>query len=142
MSLEEEGVKPSKTMKSIDKEKEESNQLQNVEAYREAFSKIEAATNITDIKVLVPMFIVAEEQNFKMFKFVNSQADEIEYLDKQIEEMKLELKKYSGKNVLVSDDKRRELKELEERLSKTELRAEQFDLEYQQSLKKISSIKS
>jgi len=44
--------------------------------------------------------------------------------------MKAELKKYTGKGVVVSDDKRRELKELEEKLSKTELRAEQFELEY------------
>ena len=56
--------------------------------------------------------------------------------------MRLELKKYVGKGIVVSDDKRRELKDLEERLSKTELRAEQFELEYQQSIKKINSIKS
>lgn len=41
-------------MKSADKNvKEEPNQLQSVEAYEEALAKIEAATGITDIKVLV-----------------------------------------------------------------------------------------
>jgi len=44
--------------------------------------------------------------------------------------MKSELKKYSGKGAVISDDKKQELKELEEKLSKTELRAEQFELEY------------
>lgn len=77
-----------------------------------------------------------------MFKFVNSQSDEIEALNLQIDEMRLELKKYQGKGIIISDDKRKELKDLEERLSKTELRAEQFELEYQQSIKRVNSIKS
>ena len=77
-----------------------------------------------------------------MFKFVNSQSDEIEFLNQQIEDMRLELKKYMGKGIVISDDKWKELKELEEKLSKTELRAEQFELEYQQAIKWVNGIKS
>lgn len=91
---------------------------------------------------MVATFIQSEEQNFKMFKFVNSQSDEIEFLNQQIEDMRLELKKYIGKGIVISDDKWKELKELEEKLSKTELWAEQFELEYQQAIKWVNGIKS
>ena len=68
--------------------------LEKVEAYEEAFAKIEAATGIQNIDVLVAEFIKAEEANFKMFRFVNSQADEIEQLENSIQELKDELWKY------------------------------------------------
>lgn len=41
-------------------------------------------------------FIQAEEANFKMFRFVNSQADEIEGLENAIVELKEELWKYQA----------------------------------------------
>lgn len=44
-------------MKTTDKKKDESNQLQNIDAFEEALSKIEAATGITDIKQLVTKFV-------------------------------------------------------------------------------------
>lgn len=78
-----------------------------------------------------------------MFRFVNSQADEIEQLEISINELRDELKKYQaqGKSVNIDEKKRKELKDLEERLSKTELKAEQFELEFQQSLKKVNNLK-
>jgi len=67
-----------------------------------------------------------------MFRFVNSQADEIEQLENSIQELKDELRKYQaqGKSVNIDEKKRKELKDLEEKLSKTELKAEQYELEY------------
>jgi len=61
-----------------------------------------------------------------MFRFVNSQADEIEQLENSIQELKDELRKYQvqGKSVNIDEKKRKELKDLEEKLSKTELKAE------------------
>lgn len=41
----------------------------------------------------------------------------------------------------IDEKKWKELKDLEEKLSKTELKAEQFELEYQQSLKKVNNLK-
>jgi len=54
-------------------------------SYEEAFGKIEEATGIADIDQLVDTFIQAEERNFKFFKFVNQQSDEIEVLEGQIQ---------------------------------------------------------
>jgi hypothetical protein len=61
--------------------------LERVESYEEAFAKIEAATGIHDIDVLVQNFITAEEKNFALFKFVNELSNEIENLEFQINEM-------------------------------------------------------
>ena len=54
---------------------------EKAESYEEAFAKIEAATGIHDIDVLVKNFIQAEEKNFTLFKFVNELSNEIENLE-------------------------------------------------------------
>jgi len=63
---------------------------------------------------------------------VNDLSNEIEQLEIQIGELKEEVKRYQGKSSLgtVDEKKKRELKELEEKLAKTELAAEQFELDY------------
>jgi hypothetical protein len=113
-----------------------------VESFEEAFAKIEAATNIRDIDTLVSTFIKAEENNFALFRFVNDLSNEIEATELQIVELRAELKRYQGKGIITDSKRRKQLKDLEEKLSKTELRAEQFELEYQQSLKKVNMIKA
>ena len=61
-------------------------QMEKLEAFEEAFAKIEAATKMRDIDELVNHFIAAEEQNFKLFEFVNNMSNDIETLEKQIQE--------------------------------------------------------
>lgn len=56
--------------------------------------------------------------------------------------MKDELAKYQGVGFPGDGKRKKELKDLEEKLSKTELRAEQFELDYQQSLKKVNQFKA
>lgn len=64
---------------------------QKVISYEEAFGKIEEATGISNIDQLVDTFIQAEERNFKFFKFVNQQSDEIEVLEGQIQAIQGEI---------------------------------------------------
>ena len=59
-------------------------QMEQVERFREAFAKIEAATGIDDIDRLVSTFIKAEENNFALFRFVNDLSNEIEAAETQI----------------------------------------------------------
>jgi coiled-coil domain-containing protein 63/114 len=40
-------------------------------SYEEAFAKIEEATGVKEVDKIVENFIMAEDRNFKMFKFVN-----------------------------------------------------------------------
>ena len=74
-------------------------------------------------------FIKAEENNFALFRFVNDLSNEIEQLEAQIQDLKDEVKRYQGKSTPV--EKQKELKELEEKLEKTELTAERFELDYE-----------
>ncbi len=43
----------------------------NFQIYEEAFSKIQAATGISDIDQLVETFISAEDKNFSLFNYAN-----------------------------------------------------------------------
>lgn len=98
--------------------------LEKAESYEEAFAKIEAATGIHDIDVLVKNFIQAEEKNFALFKFVNELSNEIENLETQINEMQIEIDRNRGHGSTTDLSKKRALKDLEEKLSKTEMKAE------------------
>ena len=104
--------------------------LEKAESYEEAFAKIEAATGIHDIDRLVQNFIQAEENNFALFKFVNDLSNEIEVLESQISEMQEELEKNRGQGQSTDNNRKKILKELEEKLSKTEMKAEQLGLDY------------
>ena len=64
---------------------------ERVLSYEEAFAKIEEATGVKDVDKLVENFIQAEERNFKMFKFVNGQSEEIEALENQISSSQSEI---------------------------------------------------
>ena len=57
---------------------------EKVMSYEEAFSKIEQATGIHNLNALVNNFIMLEERNFNMFRFVNEQSQDIENLESQI----------------------------------------------------------
>ena len=97
--------------------------MEKAESYEEVFAKIEAATGITDINFLVKKFIQQEEKNFTLFKFVNEMSNEIENLQTQIEEMEGEIEKNRGTGTNPDNSKKKNLKELEEKLSKTEIKA-------------------
>ncbi len=74
---EEEARMPTKAEKSQARDATQV-QMEQVERFKEAFAKIEAATNIQDIDVLVSTFIKAEENNFALFRFVNDLSNDIE----------------------------------------------------------------
>ena len=77
-----------------------------------------------------------------MFKFVNNLSNEIELLEPQIEEMREELSQYEGQGMKLDNKREITLKKLEEKLKKTELKAEQYESKYQKCLKTINSLKS
>ncbi len=56
--------------------------------------------------------------------------------------MKQEMEHGSGEDTGVDPEKKKILKELEEKLSRTEMKAEQIGLEYSQAQTKVNSIKS
>lgn len=62
----------------------------DVERFEDAFSKLQEATGLKDIDELVETFLEAEEQNFKLFKFVNELNQEEETLAEEVNHIHME----------------------------------------------------
>mmetsp|Transcript_37187 Transcript_37187/g.91934 ORF Transcript_37187/g.91934 Transcript_37187/m.91934 type:complete len:562 (-) Transcript_37187:205-1890(-) len=114
---------------------------QRVESYEEAFQKIQQATGITDIDELVTTFINAEDENFRLFNYVNELNQEIEKLEEQITDIKSEIEKYKGQGVNTDNQRKKILKDLEDRLAKTEAKAEMYEQKYQAAMKTVNALK-
>eukprot|EP00002_Diphylleia_rotans_P012183 TRINITY_DN2383_c0_g1_i6.p1 TRINITY_DN2383_c0_g1~~TRINITY_DN2383_c0_g1_i6.p1 ORF type:complete len:540 (-),score=149.72 TRINITY_DN2383_c0_g1_i6:74-1693(-) len=115
--------------------------IDKVQTYEEGFAKIQAATGITDIDEFVNTFIKVEDQNFSLFNFVNELNNEIEKLEEQIGEIRAEVEKYKSQGINSDNQRKKILKDLEERLLRTESKSEQYDAKHSQSMKIAGSLK-
>jgi len=115
--------------------------LEKVQSYEEAFAKIQEATGISDIDELVTTFINAEDQNFALFNYVNELNSECEKLEEQIADIKSEIEKYKGQGLNTDNQRKKILKDLEERLHKTEAKAEQYEKKYEAAMKTVNALK-
>merc|ERR1711988_1143384 len=116
-------------------------QAEKVQTYEEAFARIMDATNIHSIEELVDTFINAEDKNFTLFNFVNELTSEIEKLEEQIQDIKAEVEKYRGQDMNSDHQRKKILKDLEEKLGRTETKAEQYDAKFAVSTKILSKLK-
>lgn len=114
---------------------------ERITAYEEAFAKILATTGISDIHVLVDKFIAAEEKNFSMFNYVNHLNEELEKLDISIGEVKTEIEKYRGQDSENNTQRKKILRELEMRLTRTEARVKDYDARHKDATYVLSEIK-
>lgn len=55
--------------------------MDRVQAYGEAFAKIQAATGLHDIEELVATFLGAEDANFTLFNYCNQVNEEVDRLE-------------------------------------------------------------
>ena len=115
--------------------------MEKVQSYEEAFAKIQAATGISDIDELVTTFINAEDQNFALFNYVNELNAECEKLEEQIADIKAEIEKYKGQGLNTDNQRKKILKDLEERLAKTEAKADQYDKKYEAAMRTVNALK-
>jgi len=115
--------------------------MEKVQSYEEAFAKIQAATGISDIDELVTTFINAEDQNFALFNYVNELNSECEKLEEQIADIKSEIEKYKGQGLNTDNQRKKILKDLEERLQRTEAKAEQYEKKYEAAMKTVNALK-
>lgn len=116
-------------------------QAEKVQTYEEAFARIMDATSIHSIDELVDTFINAEDKNFTLFNFVNELTSEVEKLEEQIQEIKAEVEKYQGQDQNSDHQRKKILKDLEEKLGKTETKAERYDAMFAHSTKILGSLK-
>merc|ERR1712070_222316 len=116
-------------------------QAKKVVNFEDAFSNIMEKTNIHSIEELVDTFINAEDMNFTLFNFVNELTSEIEKLEEQIQDIKEEVDKYRGQDMNSDHQRKKILKDLEEKLGRTETKAEQYDAKFAHSTKILGSLK-
>ena len=69
----------------------------------------------------VTTFINAEDQNFALFNYVNELNGECEKLEEQIADIRSEIEKYKGQGLNTDNQRKKILKDLEERLARTEV---------------------
>ena len=113
-----------------------------VQSYDEAFAKIKEATGIDDIDKLVEKFIEVEDQNFSLFNYVNELNNEIEKLQEQITDVKNDIEKFRGQGVNMDNQRKKILKDLEDKLASTEQSAETYEGKHAQAAKIINQLKS
>ena len=112
---------------------------EKVRSYEEAFNKIQSATGIQDIDVLVNTFIKAEDKNFTLFKFVNEVSNDIETLEKQIQDLEIEIstcKDQEEAGYLISTKST-----FEEKLEKYMRKAETYEKKYEESYRNLNYLK-
>uniref|UniRef100_A0A6U8KRD6 ODAD1 central coiled coil region domain-containing protein n=1 Tax=Eutreptiella gymnastica TaxID=73025 RepID=A0A6U8KRD6_9EUGL len=95
--------------------------------YEEAFNKIKAATNLSDINALVGRFLHSEDDNFSLFNYVNELNNEIEKLEDARNEIKAEMERVKGTTASGSDQSRKVLlKQLEDKLQVEEANSKKY----------------
>ena len=112
---------------------------ERVKSYEEAFNKIQSATGIQDIDELVETFIKAEDKNFTLFKFVNELSNDIETLEKQIQDLQIEIEKCKLQDEpgFVATTKQA----IDEKIEKYMQKTERCEKEYEEKLQYLNSIK-
>lgn len=95
--------------------------------YEEAFNKIKAATNMSDITQLVQKFLHSEDDNFSLFNYVNELNNEIEKLEDARNDIKTEMERVKGTSGSQGDQNRKNvLKQLEEKLQVEEANSKKY----------------
>ena len=112
-----------------------------VRMYELAFEKIANATGITDVDEIVQTFLEAEDKNFSLFNYVNDLNSDIEILELQISDVKVEIEKYKGQGVSTDTQRKQILRNLEERLQRTESKADEYQVRYENAMKTVNQLK-
>lgn len=137
-------VKRAKSMIRKDRESILANQSRVLQ-YEESFAKIQAATSIADIEELVGVFVAAEDENFKLFNFVNSLNQEIERQEDSIEALNASVKVYAKQeDQTQSSDSQRKviLTTLESQVNSTQQATLEFDNQSGLMQQTLGSLKS
>mmetsp|Transcript_31470 Transcript_31470/g.72347 ORF Transcript_31470/g.72347 Transcript_31470/m.72347 type:complete len:561 (+) Transcript_31470:109-1791(+) len=114
--------------------------MDKVQSFEEAFQQIKAATGIDNIDELVQTFIDAEDQNFSLFNYVNELNNEVEKLEEQIAEIRGDIEKYKGQGGQNDRQRKKLLKDLEDRLASTEAKAEQYEAKAQKAARTVAQL--
>ena len=123
-------------------EKEAPLTVDKVRLYEESFAKIADAFGITDVEEVVSTFLEAEDKNFSLFNYVNNLNSEIEKLEFAISDTKSEIEKFKGQGVSSDTQRKQILRNLEERLQRTESKADEYSSRYDNAMRTINQLKT
>ena len=110
--------------------------------YEEAFRKIEEVTGISDIDELVKTFVESEIESYSLYNTVNGLGADMEKLEQQINGIKEEIEKYKNHGCGLDNQRKKQIKELEQKLEKTEKKANEYDARYGNNQEILESLKS
>ncbi len=116
--------------------------MDKVQAYAEAFEKIQKATGISDPDEIVKTFVEAEKHNYSLFNYVNELNNEMEKLEQQIKDIRGEIEQCRGQGVRTDDQRKQIVSDLERRLEKTDLRVQQYEHNYEKTMQTINALKA
>ena len=91
-----------------------------VNSYAAAFATIAEFTGESDVEKLVEQFVDAEEENFRLFSYVNQLNSDIEKLEEQIAELTREIARHRGEGSAHDAEKARAVRALDERLRRAD----------------------
>jgi len=115
---------------------------EKIHSYEDALAKIQESTGVHDINEIVTRFLEAEEQNFSLFNYVNDINSEIERLEHSIAEMRNQIEKYRGQGMSTDTQRKKAIRDLEEKLTRTEKKAEEYEGRYNRAVRTISQLKN
>lgn len=115
---------------------------EKIHSYEEMLLKIQESTGLYDINEIVNKFMEAEEQNFSLFNYVNDVNSEIERLEHSISNMRNQIEKYKGQDASSNTQRKKTVRDLEDRLTKTDRKAEEYEGRYNLAVRTINQLKN
>lgn len=116
--------------------------MEKVQEYGKAFEKIQTATGIQDIDELVTSFVNAEDKNFTLFNYINELNQEIDKLEDQISTIRGEIETYKAGGMVSDTLRKKELKDMEEKLQKMEMKADLYEKKHEEAMKTVTTLKA
>lgn len=115
---------------------------ERIHSYEEMLLKIQESTGIFDVNEIVNKFLEAEEQNFSLFNYVNDINSEIERLEHSISNMRNQIEKYRGQGMSTDTQRKKTVRDLEEKLAKTDKKSDEYEARYQVAVRTITQLKN
>jgi coiled-coil domain-containing protein 63/114 len=115
---------------------------EKINGYEDTLTRIQEATGIYDVNEIVTRFLEAEEQNFSLFNYVNDINTEIERLEHAILDMKGQIEKYRGQGMSTDTQRKKTMRDLEDKLNKTDKKGADYEQRYQTATRTITQLKN
>jgi len=115
---------------------------EKIQSYEEMLVKVQESTGVSDVNEIVAKFREAEDQNFSLFNYVNDINSEIERLEHSISDMRNQIEKYRGQGMSSDTQRKKTIRDLEEKLAKTDKKADEYDARYQVAMRTINQLKN